>query len=222
MFFKAKLACSFYRSMLVILTCLSISSQPLENKGEKSSLRNCNSTMMNVLGNFTNGNCSGSQTSPTTNMPNGTKKESQSVSILPYDFYYYTLYYSEFGNREWQGQKTKLKGIQLSEKYKETFDVSSEGPSTSFLIIDTINLHGPFSIFFYRLNHDNRHMHHGIIIYWNGFLRRIFNWYYQYLGLAYMLFQNTSQSVSIYKHSIFIIQPHTVAKRNLNIGYTQS
>jgi hypothetical protein len=39
-------------------------------------------------------------------------------------------------------------------------------------------------------------MHHGIIIYWNGFLQRIFNWCDQYL--AYMLFQNTSQSVRIY------------------------
>ena len=62
-------------------------------------------------------------------MTNGTEKESHSVSILPYEFYNY----SEFGNWEWQKQKTELKGIiQLSEKYKENFDVWSEGPSYYF------------------------------------------------------------------------------------------
>ena len=196
MFFKAKLACSFYRSMLVILTCLSISSQPLEYKGVKSSLRNCNSTMMNVLGNFTNGNCSGFQTSPTTNMPNGTKKESQSVSILPYDFYYYTLYYSivSLGTENDKGRKQNWKGYNYLKNTRRPSTFRAK--ALRFLLL-TLNLHWhrPFKktkllTFLYRLNHDNIHMHH-YIVYWNGFLR-IFNWCDQHL--AYIL-ANISYSV---------------------------
>jgi hypothetical protein len=157
MFFKAKLGCSFYRSMLVILTCLSISSQPWEYKGVKNS---------NATTNMTNG-----MTNATTNMTNGTEKESHSVSILPYEFYNY----SEFGNWEWQKQKTELKGIiQLSEKYKENSTFGAKALliiSKAFLIIDTINLHchWPFKktkllTFLYRLNHDNIRMRHFSIL----------------------------------------------------------
>jgi hypothetical protein len=158
MFFKAKLGCSFYRSMLVILTCLSISSQPWEYKGVKNS---------NATTNMTNG-----MTNATTNMTNGTEKESHSVSILPYEFYNY----SEFGNWEWQKQKTELKGIiQLSEKYKENFDVWSEGPSYYFEGVSyywhyiNLHCHWPFKktkllTFLYRLNHANIHMRHYSIL----------------------------------------------------------
>jgi hypothetical protein len=62
---------------------------------------------------------------------------------------------------------------QLSEKYKEIFDVMSEGPSFLITLAQTVQKN-KYTYIFVSINY-NIHMHHGIIIYWNGFLQRIFN-----------------------------------------------